>query len=129
MIAVYHLDITTSENTPSPDTKLPCLKASLIYFSTNRSPKAALLCQLWPHTPDDPHTVHKPLPGPHHHLHHLHQRHHHVLRALQSTSCKKEQVYLNVYWFYRSVTGVLCKMFGESALGIGPVVYLFLWML
>lgn len=58
------------------------------FFPPNRSPKASLLFQLWQDTPDDPHTVHQPLPGPHHHLHHLHQRHHHVLRALQSTSRK-----------------------------------------
>lgn len=65
-----------------------CFEASIISFSPNRSPKAALLFQLWPNTADDPHAVHKPLPGPHHHLYHLHQCHHHVLRALQSTTCK-----------------------------------------
>lgn len=65
-------------------------KYTLTYSSTYRSTQAALLCQLWPHAPDDPHTVHKPLPGPHHHFHHLHQCHHDVPRALQSTSCKKK---------------------------------------
>lgn len=57
-------------------------------LSAARSPEAALLQQLRQSPADDPHAVHQPLPGPHHHLHHLHQRHHHVLGALQSTPRK-----------------------------------------
>lgn len=118
---IIMMSIFPEEKTSPTRYKMYHVKKSFIHvflFSTNRSPKAALLFQLQPHTPDDPHTVHKPLPGPHHHLHHLHQRHHHVPRALQSTSRKKEWLPvctktvfptgrgLNTYFAQRPVTDV-----------------------
>ena len=69
-------------------TFLDCALSFFAMSFAHRSPEAALLRQLWSCALNDPHAVHKPLPGPHHHLHHRHQCHHHVLRALQSTSCK-----------------------------------------
>ena len=96
-----------------------------MFFPPNRGPEAALLCQLWPHTPDDPHTLHQPLLGPYHHLHHLHQRYHNVLRALQSTSRKKKYLCVQRYvciWCLCGRVKAHIMSHLRSAAGIAPAI-------